>query len=64
MTQQGRTPPRTPPQFIAYRSVTVAIVLFLLLSLGFGAAGYGPFSALRGLANPVSHALHLDWTQG
>ena len=64
MTRHARTPVRTPPHIIAYRSVTAAIVVLLLLSLGFGAAGYGPFSALHGLANPVSHGLHLDRIHG
>jgi hypothetical protein len=54
----------TPPHVAAYRSVTAVITVLLLLSFGFGLAGYGPFSALHGLASPISHALHLDRIQG
>jgi hypothetical protein len=55
---------RTPPHVVAYRSVTATIAVFLLLSFGFGLAGYGPLSSLHHLASPVSHALHLDRIQG
>ncbi len=63
-TDPAAAPGRTPPHVIAYRSVTAAITVLLLLSFGFGLAGYGPFAVLHGLASPVSHALHLDRIQG
>jgi hypothetical protein len=63
-TAPVKTPVRTPPHVVAYRSVTAAITVLLLLSFGFGLAGHGPFSLLHGLASPVSHALHLDRIQG
>ena len=58
------TPLRTPPHIVAYRSVTAAITVLILLSLGFGLAGYGPVSALHRLASPVTHARHLDRIRG
>ena len=58
------TPLRTPPHVVAYRLVTATIAMLLLLSFGLGLAGYGPFSALHGLASPVTHALHLDRISG
>jgi len=68
MTASGRTaattPLRTPPHIVAYRLVTAAIAVLILLSLGLGLAGYGPVSALHRLASPVTHALHLDRIQG
>jgi hypothetical protein len=61
MTTKPRTTAlRTPPHFVAYRLVTATIATLLLLSFGFGLAGYGPFSSWHGLASPVTHALHLD----
>jgi hypothetical protein len=55
---------RTPPHVIAYRSVTVAITLMILLFAGLGLAGYGPLAVLHGAASPVSHGLHLDRISG
>jgi hypothetical protein len=63
-TTPVETPPRTPPNVVAYRSVTATIAVLLLLSFGFGLAGYGPFSLLHSLVNPVTHVLHLDRIQG
>ena len=64
MTTRAKTTLRTPPHFIVYRSVTATIALLLLLSFGFGLAGYGPFSLLHRISSPVTHALHLDRIQG
>ena len=55
---------KTPPHVVAYRSVIAAITVLLLLSFGFGLAGYGPFSPLHGVASPVTRALHLDRIRG
>lgn len=63
-TAPAKTPARTPPHVVAYRSVTAAIAVLLLLSFGFGLAGYGPLSPLDSLVSPVTHALHLDRIQG
>jgi len=63
-TTPVKTSSRTPPHVVAYRSVTATIAVLLLLSFGFGLAGYGPFSPLHSLVSPVTHALHLDRIQG
>ncbi|HMD94427.1 MAG TPA: hypothetical protein VKG80_17495 [Trebonia sp.] len=55
---------RTPPHVVAYRSVTAAITVLILLSAGLGLAGYGPLATLHRAAHPVSHALHLDRISG
>jgi hypothetical protein len=54
---------RTPPHVVAYRAVIAATTVLLLLSFGFGLAGYGPFFFLNGLVRPVTHALQLDRIQ-
>lgn len=64
MTTPVRSHSGTPPLVVAYRSVTATITVLLLLSIGFGLAGYGPFVFLHQLAHPVSHALHLDRISG
>jgi hypothetical protein len=51
---------QTPPHVVVYRSITATITVLLLLWIGAGLAGYGPLTALHGVAHPVSHALHLD----
>lgn len=51
---------RTPPHVVAYRCVTAAITVVLLVLFGLGLAGYGPLTPLHRLAAPVSHGLHLD----
>jgi hypothetical protein len=63
-TAPAPTSGRTPPHVVVYRSVTAAIAVLLLLSLGFGLAGYGPFAPLHRLVSPVTHALYLDRIQG
>lgn len=55
---------RTPPHFVAYRSVTMAVTAVILLLLAAGLAGYGPLSGLHQFAQPVSRALHLDTISG
>lgn len=55
---------KTPPSVVAYRSVTAAVTVLILLSIGFGLAGYGPLVVLHRLAHPVSHGLHLDRISG
>lgn len=55
---------RTPPHVVAYRSVTVALAVLILLSIGLGFAGYGPLATLHRVAHPLSHALHLDRISG
>jgi hypothetical protein len=62
VTSPARAPKTTPPNFVVYRAFIVAITVFLLLSLGFGLVGYGPFAALHRLARPVGAALHLSRT--
>jgi hypothetical protein len=62
MMNSARAPRATPPSFVVYRAFIVAVTVFLLLSLGFGLAGYGPFAALHGLAQPVGRTLHLSGT--
>lgn len=42
---------RTPPHVVAFRTVTVAITLLILLGVGLGLAGLGPVSGLRALVN-------------
>jgi hypothetical protein len=51
---------KTPPHAVVYRSLTATITVLLLLSISAGLVGYGPLISLHGLAQPVSHALHLD----
>lgn len=63
-TTPVKTPSKTPPHVVAYRSVTATVAVLLLLSFGFGLAGHGPFSLLHSVASPVTHALHLDRIQG
>ena len=58
------TSTQTPPHVVAYRSVTATIATLLLLALGFGLAGYGPFAALHGFAAPLTNALHLNQISG
>lgn len=55
-----RTPLRTPPNVVAYRSVTAAVTVLILLSIGLGFAGYGPLVALHRASEPVSRTLHLN----
>ncbi|MGH3156768.1 MAG: hypothetical protein ACRDNF_09370 [Streptosporangiaceae bacterium] len=55
---------RTPPHVVAYRAVTVAITVLLLLLVGFGLAGHGPLSFMNGFARPVTHAFDPNGTQG
>lgn len=55
---------KTPPHVVAYRSVTTALTVLILFSIGFGLAGYGPLAVLHRAAQPVSHALHLDRISG
>jgi hypothetical protein len=55
---------KTPPHVIAYRMVTATITVLLLMLLGSGLAGYGPFAPLHSLAGPVLHAPRLDRAQG
>lgn len=59
-----KTPSKTLPHVVAYRSVTATVAVLLLLSFGFGLAGHGPFSPLHSVASPVTHAMHLDRIQG
>lgn len=51
---------RTPPHAAAYRSVTSALAVLILVLAGFGLAGYGPLATLHRVTHPISHALHLD----
>jgi hypothetical protein len=60
MTTPVKQQLRTPPHVVAYRVVVATITLLLLLSIGFGLAGHGPFSSLNGFARPVTHALNLN----
>jgi hypothetical protein len=55
---------RTPPHVVAYRSVTTAITVLILLWAGLGLAGYGPLAGLHHLVSPVSSGLHLDRISG
>jgi len=55
---------RTPPHVVAYRLVTSALAVLILMSVALGLAGYGPLTALHRAAAPVSHALHLDRISG
>ena len=55
---------RTPPHVVGYRLVTSALAVLILVSTGFGLAGYGPLDALHQVAHPVTHALHLDRISG
>jgi hypothetical protein len=55
---------RTPPFVISYRAVTAALTAAILLSVGFGFAGYGPLTVLHKVAHPAYHALHLDRISG
>lgn len=55
---------RTPPNVLAYRLVTSALTVLILISVGLGLAGYGPLTALHRVAHPVSDALHLDRISG
>lgn len=63
-TASARASLKTPPHVVVYRLVTAAVVALLLLSIGFGLAGHGPFSSLHRLARPVTHTLHLDRIRG
>jgi hypothetical protein len=62
MTSPVRVRRRTPPNVVVYRAVTVAITTILLVSLGLGLAGYGPFAALHDLTQQVGDILHLTGT--
>jgi hypothetical protein len=50
----------TPPSVIAWRSVTAALTLLILLFVFLGFAGYGPLTVLHQVTEPAYHALHLD----
>ena len=41
----------TPPQVVAFRTVTVAVTLLILLVVGLGLAGLGPAGGLTGLVH-------------
>jgi hypothetical protein len=55
---------RTPPHVVAYRLVTSALAVLILVWVGVGMAGHGPLGALHQVMAPVSHALHLDRISG
>ena len=55
---------RTPPHVVAYRSVTSAIALLIVLSVGLGLAGYGPLATLHRMSSPISRELHLNRISG
>jgi hypothetical protein len=54
----------TPPHVVAYRSVTAALTVLILLSIALGFAGCGPLVVLHRVAQPVLHGLHLDRING
>lgn len=49
-----------PPTFVIFRLVAVTVTLVLLLSLGFGLRGHGPFRGLVGYGNSALDWLHAN----